>query len=179
MPNVSPDSNPSYGALLIKKMGLGSSRHEEVPQTDCEITHLPNELLECILLKLSYAEIAQVRQVCRRFRDVGDGILDREFRCLKTRAKSHLAALAEEENALPEKPAQSETGSTGRAENDSAVPKPPTQMDSHKLLSVICSEIRLLGLYATDPCSSLRCPMTFVIPAPTAKGISSMLPIVY
>jgi hypothetical protein len=25
----------------------------------------------------------------------------------------------------------------------------------------------------------LRCPMTFVIPAPTAKGISSMLPIVY
>jgi hypothetical protein len=67
-------------------MGLGSSRNEAVPKTDCEITHLPkklldeevpetdcgithlpNELLECILLKLSYAEIAQVLQVCRRF----------------------------------------------------------------------------------------------------------------
>jgi hypothetical protein len=79
------------------------SRNEELPQTDCEITHLPNELLECILLKLSYAEIAQVRHVCRRFRDVGDGILDREFRCLKTRAKIHLVALVQEKNALLEK----------------------------------------------------------------------------
>jgi hypothetical protein len=63
-------------------MGLGSSRNEEVPETDCQITHLPDELLECILLKLSYAEIARPRQVCRRFRDVADGILDRGFRSL-------------------------------------------------------------------------------------------------
>jgi hypothetical protein len=125
-------------------MDLGSSRNEEVPKTGCDITDLPNEFLECILLKLSYAEIAQVRHVCRRFRDVGDGILDREFRCLKTRAESHLAALVQEENALYGKPVHSGTGSTGGAEIDSAVPKPSPKWDIRNLLDIICSEIRLL-----------------------------------
>jgi hypothetical protein len=126
-------------------MDPGSSRNEEVPKTDCEIMHLPNEHLECILLKLSYAEIAQVRQVCRRFRDVADGILDREFRSLKARAESHLAALVQEENALRG------TGSSGGAGSDSAVHKHSLQTDSCKLLDEICSEIRLLRAVCYRP----------------------------
>jgi hypothetical protein len=39
-------------------------------------------------------------------RDVGDGILDREFRCLKTRAQIHLVAFVQEENALLRKPVE-------------------------------------------------------------------------
>jgi hypothetical protein len=111
------------------------------------ITHLPNEFLECILLKLSYAEIAQVRQVCRRFRDVAGGILDREFRSLKTHAESLLAALVQEENALPGELAQCGTGSTGGAENDSH----RRQWESSKVLNIICSEMRLLRAVCYRP----------------------------
>jgi hypothetical protein len=129
-------------------MDPASSRNEEVTETGCEIMHLPSELLECILLKLSYAEIAQVRQVCRRFRNVADGILDREFRCLKARVESHLAALIQEKNALPGK------GSSGGAETDSAVPQLPPQWDrydSREFLNAICSEIRLLRTVCYRP----------------------------
>jgi hypothetical protein len=129
-------------------MGLGSLREEEVPETACEITRLPNELLERTLLKLSYAEIAQVRRVCRRFRDVADGILDREFRCLKARAESHLAALVKEENALRG------TGSPGRAESAATLPKSPPERyrtDSRELHEAICTEIRLLRAVCYRP----------------------------
>jgi hypothetical protein len=133
--NGCPDSNSSYGTLLTKKMGLGWSRNKEVPKTDCGIRHLPYELLECILLKLSYAEIAQVRQVCRRFRDVADGILDREFLCLKTRVDSRLAALLQGDNALPGEPVQSGTRSN---------PPRRKQSDSRKFLNKLCTALRLL-----------------------------------
>jgi uncharacterized protein (DUF2267 family) len=131
---------------LIKKLDLGSSRNEEVQKNACEITHLPNELMECILLKLSYGEIAQVRLVCRRFRGFADGILDREFRCLQTRAESHLAALVQEENASLGNPVQSGTNSTGRRNPWVGLPKSAPQqeeMDSRKLLNVICNKMRL------------------------------------
>jgi hypothetical protein len=129
-------------------MGPCLSRNKEVPKTICEMKHLPRNLLECILLKLSYAEIAIVRQVCRWFRDVGDGILDRKFRCLKTRAERHLASLVEEEDAPLGVPVQGGTSSTGGAESDLALPRPPPQgcqIDSRELMNVICSQIHLLS----------------------------------
>jgi hypothetical protein len=116
--------------------------------------HLPSELLECILLKLSYAEIAKVRQVCRWFRDVGDGILDREFRSLKSRGESHRIAVLQKGYALLGKHAQSGTGSSGGAESDSAVPRPPPQGDKinlRELDNVICSEIGLLRVLSYRP----------------------------
>jgi hypothetical protein len=75
-------------------MNPGSSRNHAAPKTDSETTHLPNEILKYILLELSYAEIAKVRQVCRQFRDLGDKILDREFLYLQTRVENHRDAIA-------------------------------------------------------------------------------------
>jgi hypothetical protein len=129
-------------------MNPGSSRNEEAPETACEVTHLPSELLECILLKLSYAEIAQVRQVCRRFRVVADEVLDRKFRCLKGRAESHLAALIQEENS------RCVSNSTG---GDSAFITLHQQRDAFKvqfsseLLDRVCREIRLLRAVCYRP----------------------------
>jgi hypothetical protein len=148
-------------------MGLGSSRKEELPETDCEISNLPNELLECILLKLNYAEITKVRQVCRRFRDVADGILDREFCSLKARAESRLAALVQEKNAL------SGTGPTEGAESDSAVFKfylHGYQTDSCKLLDVICSEIRLLRSVCYRPLFLSEVPQSLRYSSAYFKG---------
>jgi hypothetical protein len=141
-------------------MSLDSSRN-------VEITHLPNELLECILLKLSYAEITKVRQVCRRFRDVADGILDRGFRNLKARAESRLATLLQEENALRG------TGSTGAAESDSA-PRTrrrlPSQIDSRKLLDAICNEIRLLRAVCYRPLFLSEVPQVVRLSSAYFKG---------
>jgi F-box protein 28 len=64
------------------------------------ITRLPEELLQCIMLKLTYEEISNVRQVCRRFRDNGNNILNRQFRSLKNCVERLLADLVKEENAL-------------------------------------------------------------------------------
>jgi hypothetical protein len=96
------------------------------------MTHLPNELLDCILLKLEYADITKVRQVCRRFQDM-DEILNRKFHCLKTGAESHLAIVVQEENVLLGNLWRVGLGRTGRAENDSSVPKPPPQRDPLEL----------------------------------------------
>jgi hypothetical protein len=153
--------------IADQKMGLDSSRNEEVPRTDCEITNLPNELLECILLKLSYAEITKVRQVCRRFRDVADGILDREFRSLKAHALSRLAGLVQEKNALRG------TGSTGGAESDSAVFKfylNGYRTDSCQLLDAICSEIRLLRSVCYRPLFLSEVPQSFRYSSAYFKG---------
>jgi hypothetical protein len=150
-------------------MGLGSSRNEEVPETvvpkyACEIKHLPNELLECILLKLSYDEIAQVRRVCRRFRDVADGILDREFQCLKARTETRLAALVQEENA------PSGTGSTGGEESDSAPRTLPPQISSRELLDAICSEIRLMRAVCYRPLFLSEVPQVILLSSSYFKG---------
>jgi F-box protein 28 len=64
--------------------------------TEDIITHLPEELLEYIMLKLNYDEISNVRQVCRRFRDTANNILNRQFRSVERL----LADLVKEENAL-------------------------------------------------------------------------------
>jgi hypothetical protein len=88
--------------------------------------------------------------VCRQFQDVGDEILNRKCRCLKTLVKSHLAAVVQEENTLLGKHVQSGIGSTGRAGSESAVPESPPQPDqirllrSCRLLNLICNEISLL-----------------------------------
>jgi hypothetical protein len=149
-------------------MDPGSLRNEEVQKNDCKMMHLPNELLECILLKFKYAEVAKVGQVCRRFRDVGDEILKKKFRSLKTCVESHLATVVQEENAFLGKPVPSGMGSTRRGESDMAVPKLPPRRDplklfcfheyfgprpqrdqfklirSRRLLKVICSQIHLM-----------------------------------
>lgn len=77
------------------------------------IAHLPTELLECILLNLSYDDIAKVREVCQRFRDVGNGLLNRQFQNLKNCVESRLAEVVTEENALRRSRLQSGSSSTG------------------------------------------------------------------
>jgi hypothetical protein len=93
-------------------------------------------------LKLSYAEIAQVLQVCRRFWDIGDGILDKELRCLKTHAESRLAALLQGDSALPAEPVPSGTGS---------IPQRRAENDCRRMLNMICSELRLLRAVCYRP----------------------------
>jgi hypothetical protein len=112
-------------------MNPGSPRNDGVPKTDSEIPHLPNEILECILLKLSYAEITRMRQVCRRFRDFGDEILNGEFLYINTGVKSHEASLAQE--------------------NNSPFSERPSQISSRDLLYMICCKIRLLRAVCYRP----------------------------
>jgi hypothetical protein len=170
----SSDSNSLYGAQATKRVRLGESSEDEVifagitstssysesedngsmtlQNTDGRITHLPNELLECILLKLSYDEISKVRQVCRRFLEVGNDILNRQFRKLKSCVESELDAVVKEENVLLWYTMQSVSGSTGRAEYNSTDPKTPTQIyelqqrliSCRRLLNSVCNQIRLL-----------------------------------
>jgi hypothetical protein len=105
-----------------KKMCLGESSEDEVTitritstpahnesedngptilqNTEDIITHLPEKLLERIMLKLGYNEFSNVRRVCRRFRETVDGILDRQVRSLKGCVERLLADLVKEENAL-------------------------------------------------------------------------------
>jgi hypothetical protein len=52
------------------------------------------------MLKLNYDEISNVRRVCRRFSDIGNSILNRQFNSLKGCVKRLLADLVKEENAL-------------------------------------------------------------------------------
>jgi hypothetical protein len=167
-----PDSNSLYGAQPTKRIRLGEPSEDEVifvgitstsaynesedngsvtlQNTDRTITHLPNELLECILLKLSYDEISKVRQVCRRFREVGNNILNRQLCKLKKCVESQLAAVVKEENALLGNTMESGSGSTGRAEYNSTDRKTPSPKDQlilircRRLLNSICNQIRLL-----------------------------------
>jgi hypothetical protein len=68
--------------------------------TEDIIMHLAEELLERIMLKLNYDEISTVRRVCRRFRDIENSILTRQFHSLKNCVR-RLADLLKEQNALP------------------------------------------------------------------------------
>jgi hypothetical protein len=143
----SPDSNSLCGAQPTKSIHLDKSSEDEVisagitstsayneSENNGPITHLPNELLECILLKLSYDEISKVRQVCVRFRDVGNSILNRELFKLQNCVISQLAAVLKERNALLGNTMQSGSGSTGRGEYNSTDPKAPSPMDRLKLI---------------------------------------------
>jgi hypothetical protein len=107
--------------------------------TDITITHLPNELLECILLKLSYDEISKVRQVCRRFREVGNDILNWQFRKLKNCVESQLAAVMKELNALLGNHMQDASGSTLSPMAELMILHP-----CRRLLNGISNQIRLL-----------------------------------
>jgi hypothetical protein len=91
--------------------------------------------------------------VCRRFRDVADGILDREFRCLITRAESHLAALLQGDNALLGKPVQSGTGST---------PPQLDEMESRELLDEICNNLRFVWALCYRPLFLREDPENFI-----------------
>jgi hypothetical protein len=149
----SPDSNSLPSEQPTKKVRLSESNEEVIfvaasstsegnrptalQNTEGIITRLPNELLECILLKLSYNEISKVRQVCRRFRDVGNGALNREFRNLKHCVDSLLADVVKEENALLGNHLQSGLASTGRAECNSADSKTPSSI-LHKVTLIRC-----------------------------------------
>jgi hypothetical protein len=99
----SSDSNSLYVEQPTKKLCFGESSEDEgtitritstpahnesedngptiLQNTEDIITHLPEELLECIMLKLNYDEISKVRKVCRRFRDTGNSILNRNLKC--------------------------------------------------------------------------------------------------
>jgi hypothetical protein len=168
----SPDGNSLYGAQPTKKMRINKSNENEVmfkattstaacnesqddglmsqQNTEGKITRIPCELLECILLKLSYDEVSRVRQVCRQFREVGNRILNMEFLRLKKYVESQLAAVVKEENTLSRKTLQSGTGSTGRAENISTGPEAQAPKDQltlvrcRGLLNIVCSQIRFL-----------------------------------
>jgi hypothetical protein len=158
----SPDKNSLCGAQPTKKVRLGEPNEDEVTfvgitstsesedKESTTLTHLPNELLECILLKLNYNNISKFRLVCRKFREVGDDILNRQFRRLKNYVKSELDALVLEESLLRWNLTQNESGSTGRAEYNSADPKIPSStyqlilIRCRGLLSSICNQIRLL-----------------------------------
>jgi hypothetical protein len=121
--------------------------------TDGKITYISCELLECILLKLSYHEISRVRQVCQRFRDVGNGILNREFLHLKKYAESQLDAVVKEENTLPLKTLQKAMGSTERAENRSTGPEAPVLKDTSSL-----SQTAQNGLQPNPPSEGYKLP---------------------
>jgi hypothetical protein len=165
----SPDSYCLYDAWITKRVRLGECSEDEVivasmtstsayiesedngsmtlQNTDGTITDLPNELLECILSKLSYEEISKVRQVCRRFREVGNDVLNRELRKLQCCVESQLAATVKEENALLGNMMQSGSESTGRAVYNSTDPKNPKKMQPilfRRLLNRVCNQIRLL-----------------------------------
>jgi hypothetical protein len=121
----SSNSNSLYVEQRSMKMCLGENSEDEVTitritstpahnesedngptilrNTEDIITHLPEELLECIMLKLNYGEISKVRGVCRRFRDTGNNILHRQFHRLQDCIEGALADLAKEVNALPVK----------------------------------------------------------------------------
>jgi hypothetical protein len=147
-------------------MNTGSSMKEEVMETDCEITHLPSEILEFILLNFSYAEIAQLRQVNRWFRVVADEVLDRKFRCLKARAESHLAVIVQKFNA------PFGTGSTENDETDSydiALYKHIVFL-SRKLIEVVCSEIRLLRAVCYRPLYLSGVPQNVLYSSAYFKG---------
>jgi hypothetical protein len=187
----SPDSNSLPSEQPTKKERLSESNEEEVifvavsstsesnrptalQNTEGFITRLPNELLECILLKLSYDEISKVRQVCRRFRDVGSVVLNREFCNLKNCVDSHLADVVKEENALLGNHLQSWSGSTRRAECNSIDGKTPssvlqklTLIRCRGLLQRIGAQIRLMRavsyrlLFLSDVHPNLCCSGAF------------------
>jgi hypothetical protein len=99
--------------------------------------HLPNELLECILLNLRYNEVSKVRQVCRQFRDVGNGILNMEIDKLTKCAESELAAVEKEEEELPRKTPQSGAGLTERAQNNSTGPEDPSPSVEYRTMKKV------------------------------------------
>jgi hypothetical protein len=61
-----------------------SESDEQLPKSDVTILHLPRELLEIIFEHLTFHEITNIREVSRRFRDVGNHILNHYFCGLKT-----------------------------------------------------------------------------------------------
>lgn len=105
-------------------------------------------------------------------RDAGDGILDREFRCLKTCAESQLAALVQEENARLGNQVHSETGSTeteilwvGRK-----LAPQVDEMDSRELLNVICNKMRLLRAVCYRPLFLSEAPQNICYSSSYFKG---------
>jgi hypothetical protein len=137
----------------IKKVCLGESSEDEVTITritstsaynDSEdngsstlqntediITHLPEELLECILMELSYCELSKARQVCRRFRDTGDDIFSRHFRIVKNYVESKLADVVKGKNA--------------RLEGTFPATKALILIRQREALNEICNQFRLLS----------------------------------
>jgi hypothetical protein len=82
--------------------------------------HLHRELVEYALLKFSFVEIWNGCQICRHFRDVDNGVLNRQFLNHRNCVGSQLAAVTKEGTRHLGKLLNSGTGSTEGAKHVSA-----------------------------------------------------------